>query len=408
MSNYTAVNAFIFAGSFSIGVMKAGFNLKKVLEIADNQPETNAFYFIKNYPNIPVILPKEWENDEYLLNLRKENIDLMCCNCPCSSLSTINRNASVKGKNNIHFYRLFNIFEKMQPKVFVIENAPTLIKLGKPILNDLVNKLNHLYKFTIIHDKAGNHGVAMERMRTMVIGWRKDVFENQPLINMNKKKPITTKDLLSDIYENTVNDHPSLKYDEISSLYKYGIPGKPIITSICRHYLQMQEGDNDQISEEIYNKIHGTKFQHEFDKINGQLKAGKNLWDKSPFKPFENGKFPSFSSVQEYLHPKQNRTLNIKELQRLMNYPDEYDFTDPENKCKIPVCQAMAQGVPANFGNWIAEQVHLALENKLNTLKDTEIIFQDHIKEQYITISKNEFESLPFLSIQKKGIKLNE
>ena len=33
MSNYTAVNAFIFAGSFSIGVMKAGFNLKKVLKI---------------------------------------------------------------------------------------------------------------------------------------------------------------------------------------------------------------------------------------------------------------------------------------------------------------------------------------------------------------------------------------
>ena len=405
--SYTAVNAFIFAGSFSIGVMKAGFNLKKVLEIADNQPETNAFYFIKNYPNIPVVLPAEWENDKYLLNLKKENIDLMCCNCPCSSLSTINRNASVEGKNNIHFYRLFNVFEKMQPKVFVIENAPTLIKLGFPILKDMIGKLNHLYNFTIIHDKAGNHGVAMERMRTMVIGWRKDVFTNHPLINMNKKKPITTKDLLSDIYDNDVNDHPSLKYDEISSLYKYGIPGKPIITSICRHYLQMQEGDNDQISEEIYNKIHGTKFQHEFDKINGQLKAGKNLWDKSPFKPFENGKFPSFSSVQEYLHPKQNRTLNIKELQRLMNYPDDYDFTDPENKCKIPVCQAMAQGVPANFGNWIAEQVKLAFENKLNTLKDTEIIFQDHIKEQYITLSKNEFDQLPFLSIQKKGIKLN-
>ena len=90
-----------------------------------------------------------------------------------------------------------------------------------------------------------------------------------------------------------------------------------------------------------------------------------------------------------------------------MNYPDDYDFTDPENKCKIPVCQAMAQGVPANFGNWIAEQVKLAFENKLNTLKDTEIIFQDHIKEQYITLSKNEFDQLPFLSIQKKGIKLN-
>ena len=407
MSNYTAVNAFIFAGSFSIGVMKAGFNLKKVLEIADNQPETNAFYFIKNYPQIPIILPKEWENDEYLLNLRKENIDLMCCNCPCSSLSTINRNASVEGKNNIHFYRLFNIFEKMQPKVFVIENAPTLIKLGFPILKDMVNRLKSIYNFTIIHDKAGNHGVAMERMRTMVIGWRKDVFANHPLINMNKKKSVTTKDLLSDIYDNDVNDHPSLKYDELSSLYKYAVPGKPLMTSLCRHYLQMHDRDNDTISNEIFNKINGTKFQHEFDKINGQLKAGKNLWDKSPFKPFENGKFPSFSSVQEYLHPKHNRTLNIKELQRLMNYPDEYDFTDPENKCKIPVCQAMAQGVPANFGNWIAEQIYLALDQKLDVIENVEIVFQDHIKEKYIKLTIDDFNNLNYLSINK-GEKLNK
>ena len=53
MKEPTAINAFIFAGSFSIGVMNAGFDLKKVLEISKDQPVQNAFYFIKNYPNIP-------------------------------------------------------------------------------------------------------------------------------------------------------------------------------------------------------------------------------------------------------------------------------------------------------------------------------------------------------------------
>ena len=43
--SYTAVNAFIFAGSFSIGVMNAGFNLKKVLEMTDDMLEKNAFFF---------------------------------------------------------------------------------------------------------------------------------------------------------------------------------------------------------------------------------------------------------------------------------------------------------------------------------------------------------------------------
>ena len=34
-SGLKAVNAFIFAGSFSIGTMKAGFDLQKVLEISN-------------------------------------------------------------------------------------------------------------------------------------------------------------------------------------------------------------------------------------------------------------------------------------------------------------------------------------------------------------------------------------
>lgn len=35
-SGLKAVNAFIFAGSFSLGTMAAGFDLLKVLEISDD------------------------------------------------------------------------------------------------------------------------------------------------------------------------------------------------------------------------------------------------------------------------------------------------------------------------------------------------------------------------------------
>lgn len=207
MSNYKAMNAFIFAGSFSIGVMDAGYDLKGVLEISDEMPKQNAFYFMKNYPNIPVILPSEWENDAYLDNLKNENIDLMCCNCPCSSLSRINQWAKVDGARNVHFYRLFNIFKHVQPKTFVIENAPTLIKLGKPILNDLVNQLKDIYRFTIIRDEAGHHEVPMKRMRTMVVGWRRDVFEKIPLIEQDIHKQMTIKDCLGPIYNDTTDDN---------------------------------------------------------------------------------------------------------------------------------------------------------------------------------------------------------
>ena len=204
---FTATNAFIFAGSFSIGTIKAGFDLKRVLEIADDQLENNAFYFKKNVEDVPVVLPSEWENDEYLAKLKSESIDLMCANCPCSSLSQINRHAAVDGKNNVHFYRLFNMFNKVEPKVFIIENAPTLITLGLPILKDLVKELGSKYRFTIVRDRAGNHEVPMLRMRTLVVGWSRKHFSKIPVIKQDSHERVTVKDTLEDLYSYDADDN---------------------------------------------------------------------------------------------------------------------------------------------------------------------------------------------------------
>lgn len=395
MTTRKAVNAFIFAGSFSIGVMKAGFSLEKVLEISDDILEKNAFYFKKNYPDIPVILPKEWENDLYLDDLAKEDIDLMCCNCPCSSLSQINRNASVEGKNNIHFYRLFNVFKHAKPKVFVIENAPTLIKLGFPILRDLVKELKDDYLVSVIRDEAGNHNVPMRRMRTLVFGWRKDQFAKHPLINADKCKKVTIGDTLKDIMNDTTDDAKSKNCDCISKLYKYCKDDCAIVTSIAMKYLS---GD-DSIKSEILNVVKGTKRETDFNRIVKKLQNKESLFDKSPYRGRLDERFQSFSSVQEYMHPVQPRTLNMLELKRIMTYPDDFDFSDQEGKCRIPVRQAMAQGVPVNFGRYVAEQAMLALDGKLKTI-DGDVVFQDNNKEKHMCYSYEEFDSLTGLEMK--------
>lgn len=397
-SKFTAVNAFIFAGSFSIGTMKAGFDLKKVLEISDSQPEQNAFYFKKNVEDVPVILPSQWENDDYLDGLKKEKIDLMCCNCPCSSLSQINRNASVDGKNNVHFYRLFNVFKHVQPRVFVIENAPTLVKLGFPILRDMVDQLGDKYRFTIVRDHAGNHQVPMFRQRTLVIGWRRDAFKNHPLINEDIHKKMTVKDTLSDMYSDTTNDNPSKDVDSISDLYKYADPKMSFITSLAKRYIKDENGFKSMLTK----RLSKTNFMKEVLRIVDKIINKQNWWDKTPVKLSDDDCFPSLTSVNEYLHPHQDRTLNLRETARIMNYPDWYDFSDPKKECKIPVMQAIAQGVPANFGKYVALQVRLGLEGKLKTLDDSDsfdIVFQNHSRHMFQKFTKNEFNSLTCLEI---------
>ena len=405
-NGYKAVNAFIFAGSFSLGVMKAGFDLQKVLEISDTQLNDNAFYFKKNVEDVPVVLPSEWENDEYLDHLKNEDIDLMCCNCPCSSLSQINRNASVDGKNNVHFYRLFNVFEHMQPKVFVIENAPTLIKLGFPIIRDMVKKLSHLYNFTVIHDCAGHHEVPMVRMRTLVVGWKKNHFKNSiPIVKLDRHNDVTVEDTLKDIIDDTTNDFKSLTVDDISDLYKYAIPGRSLMTGLAKHWLE----DGKEFTTMLEKRLDGTNHLREVKRIATKMQDGKNFWDKTPVKLSLNKKFPSLTSVNEYLHPVQNRALNLREVQRIMCYPDWYDFTDSTHKCSIPTTQAIAQGVPVNFGKYIANQVRLALDGKLDVVDGeySQLNYQDHSKKLMSMFSVEELDNINSLSIKNEAMKLN-
>lgn len=405
-SSFTAINAFIFAGSFSLGTMKAGFDLKKVLEISDKQLNENAFYFKKNVADVPVVLPKEWENESYLDSIGTENIDLMCCNCPCSSLSQINRNASIDGKNNVHFYRLFKIFQHVKPKVFIIENAPTLVKLGYPIVKDMVSKLSTLYKFTIVRDLAGNHDVPMTRQRTLVFGWRSDAFSKIPIIKEDWHKMVTVKDTLSDIMNDTTDDFKSSTVGDISDLYKYALPKYSLMSGLAVRWLNDGNSFTDMLSERLKDSHH----LREVKRIAEKMRLKKNCWDKSPYKLSDDERFPSFTSVTEYLHPHQDRMLNMKEMARIMNYPDWYDFTDPKNECKIPVSQAMAQGVPVNFGKYAATQARLALENKLSLIDDKDAIlsFQHHSRHKMSTFTLDEVNALKELDLKKECIALKD
>lgn len=403
-SGFKAVNAFIFAGSFSLGTMKAGFDLEKVLEISQTQLEENAFFFTKNVSDVPVVLPDEWENEEYFQELKKEDIDLMCCNCPCSSLSKINRNASVDGKNNVHFYRLFKLFKGAQPKVFVIENAPTLIQLGFKILKDMVSELEPLYKFTVIRDFAGNHEVAMARQRTLVVGWRRDFFNDEvPVVEEDAHKQKTVGDVLNDIINDTTNDLPSAEVDDISDLYKHAVPGEALLKGIASKCIK-----DPAFDAMIMKRLASSKHLREVARLKTKIKSDGSAWDKTPFKLELDGRFPSLTSVNEYLHPVQDRTLSLKEVARIMNYPDWYDFHDPDKKCKIPVTQAIAQGVPANFGKYIAMQARKALEKKLKTLStlDTTVVFQHHSAHKLSEFTSAEFMALSGLDLKPNAVKI--
>ena len=396
-----AIGNFIFAGSATIGVMNTGlFEIDRVLEITDEIVEQNAKHFIHNYPEIPVVVPSEWEVEGYREQLRNLNIDLLYGNPPCSGLSQLSRNASLESSVNKHFYRTFDNIMAIRPKVFLLENAPTTIKLGYPILKDMINQLGEHYRFTIIRDRGANHGVSMQRTRTFIIGWRRDYFKHMPILEMNKKSMTTAWDAIGrfegyEVGDESVVSHRLVpeRHDAILEQFFGDVQqGCSIREHICRHW------------DEYVDKL-DDKTVKSFATIKRKFDAGQNYWDKSPRRVHPQATFPSMSSVANFIHPTKDRPLTVREYAAIMNYPDNFEFVED---AKVPVVQAIAQGVPANFFEYIANEVGQALLGNRAILPtdDTVVVFQNHINGLYRMYNLDEIQEATCFEVSKKDAKV--
>lgn len=372
---------YIFGGSQSIAHMQCGWDIKCILEMTEDMIKNNSYHFIKNYPNIPVFKPSEWNKQEFLNNLKNKEIDLLFSNNPCSGLSSINRNANSNQPINYRFFEVFSMIDIVKPKTFLIENAPTLITIGMPILYQMINNLNNYYNFTIIRDMAGNHNVSMKRQRTLIIGWRKDIFNNKiPIIPM-KKKPITT---IKDVFNGLDNTIANMEFENNTLLpnlkrFYYKVkPKETILRALVREYDTIKHELNDNEIKLVENYI-------------SKKNENKNIWDKTAYRLDNNYIAPSMTSMAQFIHPIENRELYIREYARIMGYPDNFIFYP--NECNCSTIQCLAQGVPVNFIKYISAEIKNCLISNYNYIEDKnkQITFQHHSKNKLYSFSIDEF-----------------
>lgn len=380
------IGAMVFMGSASIGVMNNGVKPTHILELTDDMHEDNAMHFVKNYPEIPVVPPSSWETDEFLEMLRRQDYDLLYGNPPCSGLSL-----GVKGPQshekgpNCHQYRYMNIVEKIQPKAFMYENAPTLLTTGKPILDDFVKTLDN-YNFTVIREFGMYHNVPMKRQRTFFIGWRKDVFPNVPTLEMDKQEKITVMDAIGDLINKDEHDvqahylHPKRPFQSVEHLFPYCGVARGSIGSvnwvICNDYERFESMIDDKTKKALKTQLH-------------KQANGLGYWDKSSGRPDPNGLAPSLTGYSSFIHPTLHRQFTIREYARLMNFPDDFEILYHKD-----VVRHIAQGVPANYYQWASRNVMEALiGNRPSTSKysDTRVQFQHHTKETLTEFTTEEW-----------------
>lgn len=390
-----AIGVYIFGGSQSIAHMQCGWNVNRILEMTEDMTEYNAYHFKKNYPNIPIKKPSEWNDENYLNTLKCEEYDLLFSNNPCSGLSSINRNANSEQPVNNRFFEVFNVIKQVTPKTFLIENAPTLVSIGTPILHQMTKILGDTYMFTIIRDMAGNHGVPMKRQRTFIVGWRRDIFKNNiPIINPNKKKQTTIGETLMGLN----NDIPNMEFERdtilpnLKRFYNKVNPKDTILRALVREFDNIK-GQLDESE---------TKLVMDYiDKKN----QNKNIWDKTAYRLDNDFTAPSMTSMAQFIHPTEDRELYIREYARIMGYPDNFIFYPSECKCSTIKC--LAQGVPVNFVKYISKEIKRCLVSNYKYIEDKDIVFQHHSRNKLYSFTFEEFLDINDLSnVKENGIQI--
>lgn len=302
-NTYTAIDLFAGAGGLALGLEKAGFTIKAVLEIdryACQTLKSNRSYW--NIIRSDIIEVAQSGISKYL-DL-KSNLDLLSGGYPCQAFSYAGKRMGLEDARGTMFYYYAAILEQLKPKIFLVENVKGLSTHDSSrtldIMLDIFSDIGYRLQWKILN--SNDYNVAQSRERLFIIGIRNDI---SPLISFAYPKPFSYKPVLNDI----LKDVP--KSDGIT--YP---PYKKYLLSL------IPEGGNwRNLSDTIIEEYLGEKYLYpNVSSYSGLLhKLSRN-------KPCPTLLCSPTSHLIERCHPFENRPFSVREYARIQSFPDDWDF----------------------------------------------------------------------------------
>ncbi|TCO71816.1 DNA cytosine methyltransferase [Marinisporobacter balticus] len=319
-------------------------------------------------------LPQIFEMIDNRLDIMDNNeIDLIIGGPPCQAYSVVGR---ARDENQMeddprnYLYKLYIRFlNRYKPKAFVFENVPGILTaFNGNIFKNLQAYMKRVgYNIEARKLNAKQFGVLQNRIRVIIIGWRKDLDFDYPDIG-----PENMNYLINDI----LNDLPKLKAGKAYKKFNYREnPNKYLLESnirdrddILTHHIARPHIKRDL---EIY-KLAVTKWDKEKKRIKytdlpEELRNHKNLTSfLDRFKVVAGDEQYSHTVVahiskdgHHYIHPDiiQNRSISVREAARVQSFPDDYYFEGPRTSNFVQIGNAVPPLMAEKIANWFKEKL---------------------------------------------------
>jgi len=278
-----AVGVHIFAGSFTVGIQRAGFDVVAAYEDLGLGLQTARENF-----DFPIIYPKEkWSSHV------PKNISLVYANPPCSAFSRMGLNRGSSDPINTCMFECAELAIRLDPTIFIMESVPGLWTHGQ----DIIQKLNSRfvdYQHTYLFSDSVLHGSPQIRPRFHYIASKYD-FQ---IAKFNPYPVPTIRDAIWNLRltpQSEELNHVSTKVSgQLESLIEH-IPPGITASEIWRSFPNFRDS------------YYGQPF--------GPTRRG--AWD---------GPGPTITGGPTIIHPEYDRFITIREAARIFGYPDSFHF----------------------------------------------------------------------------------
>jgi DNA (cytosine-5)-methyltransferase 1 len=237
---FTAIELFAGAGGLALGIEKAGFETRALIELdkdAADTLKTNRPAWNVICDDIANISPLDLGE---LFSLETGELDMLSGGAPCQAFSYAGKRLGLEDARGTLFYHFAVFLHKLRPKTFLFENVRGLLTHHGGRTYQTIREIFEQAGYDIQKEvlNAWNYGVPQKRERLITIGVRNDL---KGQIKISIPTPLPYKPVLRDVLQDVPASEGTQYSDYKRKIFKLVPPGgywRDIPPDIAKEYMK--------------------------------------------------------------------------------------------------------------------------------------------------------------------------
>ncbi|WP_374377254.1 DNA cytosine methyltransferase [Dongia sp.] len=351
MSNkFIAVELFSGGGGLAVGLRNAKFSVAAAVELAPHAAAT----FAANHKGVRVFQQDvRTVGGKSLKKVAGGKIDLLAACPPCQGFSSLTSKYAREDERNDLVLEVGRLAAEMKPAAIMMENVPGLAHRGKKLLDQLVRKLKsigYIVNWDVL--QVADFGVPQLRRRFVLLaGLGFEIKLPKPTharVPIGKLKPYrTVRDAIGHL--DGAITFTEAKDRGGAARFNWHVVRTLSPENVIRLKLAKPGAQGQELPEHVRPSCHQNGYKG-FSNVYGRLS-----WDQ-PSATITAG--CTTLSKGRFGHPKEQRTISLREAALLQTFPANYKF-DTEHMERA--CEIVGNALPCLFAEVIARQCRLAI-----------------------------------------------